>query len=104
MSKVLFLLLIFLWLGFDFWFFLVGDIQHLGFLGLFRSFNNLWNLDDRLLECRGTVVDKDWNVVVLPFKKVFNLGENDTQIDPEKEVILPEKIYPLRLDKPIHFE
>ncbi|CAM0035221.1 RNA ligase and tail fiber protein attachment cata lyst [Vibrio phage 184E37-3b] len=55
-------------------------------------FNNLWHLDDRLLECRGTVVDEDWNVVVLPFKKVFNLGENDTQVDPERDVILPEKV------------
>ena len=55
-------------------------------------FNNLWHLDERLLECRGTVVDEDWNVVVLPFKKVFNLGENGTQVDPEREVIAPEKI------------
>ena len=55
-------------------------------------FNNLWNVDDRLLECRGTVVDKDWNVVVLPFKKVFNLGENGTEVDPEREVVIPAKI------------
>ncbi len=55
-------------------------------------YNNLWNLDERLLECRGTVVDEDWNVVVLPFKKVFNLGENGVQVDPEREVIIPDKI------------
>lgn len=55
-------------------------------------FDNLWHLDDRLLECRGTVVDEDWNVVVLPFKKVFNLGENGTHVNPEREVIVPEKI------------
>lgn len=55
-------------------------------------YNNLWHLDGRLLECRGTVVDENWNVMVLPFKKVFNLGENNTQVDPEKAVILPEKI------------
>lgn len=41
-------------------------------------FKNLWHLDERLLECRGRVVDADWNVVVNPFKKVFNYGENGT--------------------------
>lgn len=55
-------------------------------------YNNLWHLDDRLLECRGTVVDEDWNVIVLPFKKVFNYGENGTTVDPDREVIIPEKI------------
>lgn len=55
-------------------------------------YDNLWHLDERLLECRGTVVDEEDNVVVLPFKKVFNYGENGTSVDPEKEVILPEKI------------
>jgi len=55
-------------------------------------YNNLWHLDDRLLECRGAVVDEDWNVIVLPFKKVFNYGENGTTVDPEREVIIPEKI------------
>ena len=55
-------------------------------------YDNLWHLDERLLECRGTVVDENWNVVVLPFKKVFNLGENGTQVDPEREVIIPEKV------------
>lgn len=55
-------------------------------------YDNLWHLDDRLLECRGTVVDEDWNVVVLPFKKVFNYGENETTVDPDREVIIPEKI------------
>ena len=54
--------------------------------------SNLWHLDDRILECRGTVVDEDNNVVVLPFKKVFNYGENGVTVDPEREVIIPEKI------------
>ena len=44
------------------------------------------------MECRGTVVDEDWNVIVLPFKKVFNYGENGTYVDPEKEVLIPEKV------------
>jgi len=55
-------------------------------------FKNMWHLDERLLECRGTVVDEDNNVIVLPFKKVFNLGENNTQVDPEREVICPVKV------------
>ena len=53
---------------------------------------NLWHLDERLLECRGTVVDEGDNVVVLPFKKVFNLGELPYTLDPEIEVIIPEKV------------
>jgi hypothetical protein len=53
---------------------------------------NLWHLDERLLECRGTVVDEEDNVVVLPFKKVFNLGELPYTLDPEMEVIIPEKV------------
>jgi len=39
-------------------------------------FKNLWRLDARLLHCRGTVIDENHNVIVNPFKKVFNLGEN----------------------------
>lgn len=55
-------------------------------------YDNLWYLDNRLLECRGIVVDEENNVVVLPFKKVFNLGENGVQVDQERIVIVPDKI------------
>lgn len=55
-------------------------------------FDNLWHLDERLLECRGIVVDEDDNVIVLPFKKVFNLGENNTKVDPELMVTCPRKV------------
>lgn len=55
-------------------------------------YDNLWNQDERLLECRGTVVDEDDNVIVLPFKKVFNLGENGTTVDPERKVIVSRKV------------
>lgn len=55
-------------------------------------FKNLWHLDERLLECRGTVVDEEDNVIVLPFKKVFNLGENGTKVDPERMVACPVKV------------
>jgi hypothetical protein len=55
-------------------------------------FKNLWHLDERLLECRGTVIDEEDNVIVLPFKKVFNLGENGTTVDPERMVTCPVKV------------
>ena len=55
-------------------------------------YNNLWHLDDRLLECRGTVVDEEWNVISLPFKKVFNLNENNTAVDSNKKVIVVDKL------------
>ena len=35
-------------------------------------FDNLWN--DYLEECRGTIVDKDFNIVSYPFTKVYNYG------------------------------
>jgi hypothetical protein len=54
--------------------------------------NNLWHLDDRLLDCRGTVVNADWNVVTMPFTKVFNYGENGTTVDPERHVYAVEKV------------
>lgn len=37
-------------------------------------FDNLW--DDFLVECRGLVIDADYNVVVNPMTKIFNYGEN----------------------------
>lgn len=55
-------------------------------------FNNLWDTDARLLECRGRVVDEEDNVIVNPFRKVFNLHENGTEVDPETEVIAPRKV------------
>lgn len=55
-------------------------------------YNNLWNLDSRLLDCRGMVVDSNDNIVCWPFTKVFNLNENGTTVDPDKIVIAPRKI------------
>lgn len=55
-------------------------------------YDNLWNIDSRLLEARGIVVDEDDNVIVLPFKKVFNLEENNTKVDPNTDVVCPRKI------------
>lgn len=55
-------------------------------------YDNLWHLDERLLHCRGTVVDKDWNVVAFPFKKVFNYQENGVEIDLNRRVDLIHKM------------
>lgn len=35
-------------------------------------YDNLWN--NFLEECRGTVIDQDWNPVVRPFTKIYNFG------------------------------
>ena len=35
-------------------------------------YDNLWN--DFLEECRGTIVDKDFNVISRPFTKIYNYG------------------------------
>jgi hypothetical protein len=35
-------------------------------------FDNLWN--DYLEECRGTIVDAEFNIVSLPFTKIYNYG------------------------------
>lgn len=51
-------------------------------------FKNLWHKDERLLECRGRVVDSNWNVIVNPFNKVFNYGENSTGTSIEESTTL----------------
>ena len=35
-------------------------------------YDNLWN--DYIAECRGTIVDKDFNIVTYPFTKIYNYG------------------------------
>lgn len=48
-------------------------------------YNNLWGEDERLLLARGLVLDKENNIVQMPFTKVFNHKENGTFIDPEEK-------------------
>ena len=57
-------------------------------------YSNLWHLDPRIKECRGIVVDRDNKVVMHPFTKVFNYGENNTglDIDPKKKVEIVTKL------------
>lgn len=52
--------------------------------------DNLWN--DVLVECRGLVVDADWDIVVQPFTKIFNRGENGTDIDRDADVVAIRKV------------
>lgn len=54
--------------------------------------DNLWDTDPRLLECRGMVVDADDNVVIWPFTKIFNRFENGTDLPLEKEVCVVRKV------------
>lgn len=53
-------------------------------------YNNLWN--DVLIECRGLVVDKDFNIVIQPFTKIFNHYENNTNIDRDEMVTAIRKV------------
>ena len=53
-------------------------------------YDNLWN--DYLEECRGLVIDQDWNPVVRPFKKVYNYGERGTTLDRDCVVYAERKV------------
>lgn len=55
-------------------------------------YDNLWHLSPFLLECRGLVVDKDYNVIIKPFTKVFNHHENGTDIDRDEECTMVRKV------------
>jgi hypothetical protein len=53
---------------------------------------NLWN--EYLEECRGTLVDADFNVVSRPFTKIYNYGVEDKApvLDPNTEVDAYRKV------------
>lgn len=53
-------------------------------------YDALWTPE--LQEMRGLVVDQDWRPVVRPFTKVFNRGENGTDLPPDHPVIATRKI------------
>lgn len=54
--------------------------------------DNLWRRDDRLLQCRGMVVDQDDNVIIWPFTKIFNHFENGTTLPDEQRVTAVRKV------------
>lgn len=49
-------------------------------------YKNLWNEDNALLESRGIVFNSNGLIVQLPLRKVFNLNENGTRVDPNRKV------------------
>lgn len=55
-------------------------------------YDNLWN--DYLEECRGTVIDSDFNVIVRPFTKIYNHGVEDRapQFKPDDVVMAYDKV------------
>lgn len=53
-------------------------------------YQNLWTPE--LEECRGLVVDKDWNIVAMPFKKIYNRFEHDLDFLPDAKVTAVRKI------------
>lgn len=53
-------------------------------------YDNLWNVNPLLKECRGLVLDNENNIVSHPFTKVFNIGENGTKF-PELPFCLVDK-------------
>jgi hypothetical protein len=57
-------------------------------------YDNLWSKSDHLLDCRGTVVDADYNRVTVPFTKIFNYKENGagTKIAGNHKVFIDKKI------------
>lgn len=55
-------------------------------------YDALWNESDELLEARGHVEDANGNTVIRPFTKIFNHGENNTDIDIDEMVLAVNKI------------
>lgn len=54
--------------------------------------DNLWDVDKRLLDCRGLVVDSEDNVVIWPFTKIFNRFENGTDLPADELVDAVRKV------------
>ena len=49
-------------------------------------YDNLWN--EYIAECRGTIVDKDFNVVSRPFTKIYNYGiEKEAPVLDDKTIV-----------------
>lgn len=55
-------------------------------------YDNLWNQDKGLLECRGRVVNNFGKTVVNPFTKIFNYQENGTVINGNESCVAVQKI------------
>lgn len=55
-------------------------------------YDNLWEQDKGLLECRGRVVNESDETVINPFTKIFNYQENGTVIDGNETCLAVQKI------------
>ncbi|MNF53279.1 RNA ligase [compost metagenome] len=55
-------------------------------------YDALWNEDARLLDARGMVLDAEGNKVIWPFTKIFNRGENGTDVDRDQMVVCADKM------------
>lgn len=53
-------------------------------------YDNLWTPE--LEELRGLVVDENWNVVVRPFRKIYNRFERNTDIPLDERVVAVRKV------------
>lgn len=53
-------------------------------------YKNLWTPE--LCELRGLVIDQNWRIVVRPFTKIFNRGENNTDFPLDTEVAAVRKV------------
>lgn len=53
-------------------------------------YDALW--DEVLIECRGLVVDTDYNAVIRPFTKIKNRFEDDTNIHRDEPVLAVRKV------------
>jgi len=54
-------------------------------------YKNLWTPE--ICECRGTVIDDDWNIVSRPFTKIFNYNEpNASKFSDDEVVTVSRKI------------
>lgn len=53
-------------------------------------YKNLWTPE--LMEMRGLVVDRDWDVIVRPFTKVFNRHENGMDFHRDTPIVAVRKI------------
>jgi T4 RnlA family RNA ligase len=54
------------------------------------QFEKVWN--EITLQCRGLILDKNYNVVARPFEKFFNLGEQVNQLIPDEPFEVFEKM------------
>lgn len=55
-------------------------------------YDNLWDVDCALLDARGIVTNEHNGIVVWPFTKIFNYGENGTTLPLDQEVVWVEKV------------